>query len=219
MPDFNGPVLVLGATGETGKLVVKSLQAKHIPVRVLVRDENKTREFQSDGIEIIVGDPLNSHDEQRALTGVKAAISVLGTRSPDDLNTIESVENQAISNLIQAAKAAGVEHIVLCSSMGTTTPDQIPFLANILRGKRRGEIALIESGIPYTIVHPGGLRNDEGGQGVLVKDTLQGFGTIARADVAEVLVQALLQPDAHNRSVDIINDPDQGPADREGLFK
>ena len=48
MPDFNGPVLVLGATGETGKLVVKSLQAKHIPARVLVRDEYKTREFQSD---------------------------------------------------------------------------------------------------------------------------------------------------------------------------
>lgn len=219
MPDFNGPVLVLGATGETGKLVVKSLQAKHIPVRVLVRDEDKTREFQSDGVEIIIGDPLNSHDEQRALTDVQAAISVLGTRNPDDLDAIEAVENRAIANLIQAAKAASVEHIVLCSSMGTTTPDQIPFLANILSGKRRGEIALIESGIPYTIVHPGGLRNDEGGQGVHVKDTLQGFGTIARADVAEVLVQALLQPEARNRSVDIINDPEQGPADREGLFR
>ncbi len=60
---FNGPVLVLGATGETGKLVVKSLQAKRIPVRVLVRDEDTTREFQSDGVEIIVGDSLNSHDE------------------------------------------------------------------------------------------------------------------------------------------------------------
>lgn len=219
MSDFNGLVLVLGATGETGKLVVKSLQAKHIPVRVLVRDEDKTREFQSPGLEIIVGDPLNSHDEQRTLTGVRAAISVLGTRSSNDLDEIEAVENQAIANLIQAAKAAGVEHIVLCSSMGTTTPDQIPFLANILRGKRRGEIALIESGIPYTIVHPGGLRNDEGGQGVLVKDALQGFGTIARPDVAEVLVQALLQPEARNRSVDIINDPEQGPANREGLFR
>ena len=81
------------------------------------------------------------------------------------------------------------------------------------------KLALIESGIAYTIVHPGGLRNDEGGQGVLVKDALQGFGTIARADVAEVLVQALLQPDARNRSVDVINDPEQGPANREGLFK
>jgi uncharacterized protein YbjT (DUF2867 family) len=219
MSDFNGLVLVLGATGETGKLVVKSLQAKNIPVRVLVRDEGKASEFQSRGIEIIVGDPLNSHDEQRALTGVRAAISVLGTRSANNLDEIEAVENQAIANLIQAAKAVGVGHIVLCSSMGTTTPDQIPFLANILRGKRRGEIALIESGITYTIVHPGGLRNDEGGQGVLVKDTLQGFGTIARVDVAEVLVQALLQPDARNRSVDIINDPEQGPAHREGLFK
>ncbi len=121
MSDFNGPVLVLGATDETGKLVVKSLQAKHIPVRLLVRDEGKASEFQSPGIEIIVGDPLNSHDEECALTGVK--------------------------------------------------------------------------------------------------DALQGFGTIARADVAEVLVQALLQPEARNRSFDIINDPEQGPANREGLFR
>jgi len=219
MSDFNGLILVLGATGETGKLVVKSLQAKHIPVRILVRDEDKASEFQSSGIEIIAGDPLNSHTEQRALSGVKAVIGVLGTRSANDLDEIEAVENQAIANLIQAVKAARVEHIVLCSSMGTTTPNQIPFLAHVLRGKRRGEIALIESGIPYTIVHPGGLRNDDGGQGVLSKDALQGFGTITRADVAEVLVQALLQPEARNRSADIIHNPEQGPANREGLFR
>ena len=48
MSDFNGQVLVLGATGEKGKLVVKSLRAKHIPVHVFVRDEDKTSEFQSD---------------------------------------------------------------------------------------------------------------------------------------------------------------------------
>ncbi len=52
MSDFKGPVLVLGATGETGKLVIKSLQAKQIPVRVLVRDEDKARELQSSGIEL-----------------------------------------------------------------------------------------------------------------------------------------------------------------------
>ncbi len=166
-----------------------------------------------------MGDPLNSQDEQHALTGVKGVISVLGTRNSNDLDTIEAVENKAIANLIQAAKIAEVEHIVLCSSMGTTTPDQIPFLANILRSKRRGEVAIMESGIPYTIVHPGGLRNEEGGQGILIKDTIQGFGTIARADVAEVLVQALLQPEARNRSIDAINDPEQGPANREGLFR
>lgn len=219
MSDFNGLVLVLGATGETGKLVVTSLHTKHIAVRVLVRNEDKARESQSSGIEIIHGDPLNSHDEQHALIGVKAIISVLGTRSVNDLDEIEAVDNYAIANLIQTARASDVEHIALCSSMGTTTPDQIPFLANVLRGKRRGELALMESGIPYTIVHPGGLRNDDGGQGVLLKDSIQGFGTIARADVAEVLVQALLQPEARNRSVEIINDSEQGPANREGLFK
>lgn len=58
---------------------------------------------------------------------------------------------------IDIAKESGVDHIVLISSMGVTQKDHpLNRLGNILVWKKRSEDYLIASGIPYTIIHPGG---------------------------------------------------------------
>jgi hypothetical protein len=62
---------------------------------------------------------------------------------------------------IDAAKAAGLEHVVLVSSMGGTNPDNNLNKigdGNILMWKRKAEIYLVKSGLPYTIIHPGGTQ-------------------------------------------------------------
>lgn len=74
---------------------------------------------------------------------------------------------QGQRNQIDAAKAAGVSRVVLCSSMGGTQPEN--FLntignGNILLWKRKAEMYLIWSGLEYTIVHPGGLLDKPGGK-------------------------------------------------------
>jgi uncharacterized protein YbjT (DUF2867 family) len=65
---------------------------------------------------------------------------------------------------IDAAKAAGVRKIVLVSSMGITKADHYLNAigdAKILLWKRKAEEYLIASGLTYTILHPGGLKNWE----------------------------------------------------------
>ena len=66
---------------------------------------------------------------------------------------------------------------------------------------------MIDSGLPYTIVHPGGLLNEEGGKREIVigvdDSRDEGERSIPREDVAEVLVQALLLPAYRGRSFDI----------------
>jgi len=78
---------------------------------------------------------------------------------------------------------------------------------NILLWKRKAEKYLIDSGLPYTVVHPGGLLNEAGGKRQLcigVDDNRdKGERSIPREDVAEVLVQALLIPAYKGRSFDI----------------
>ena len=76
-------------------------------------------------------------------------------------------------NQIDAAKKAGVKHFVFLSSMGGTQADN--FLnsigkvegddksGNILLWKRKAEEYLIDSGMSYTIIHPGGLIDKDGG--------------------------------------------------------
>merc|ERR1719215_1545795 len=73
--------------------------------------------------------------------------------TPKDVDYIGQVAQ------IDAAKAAGLLHILLVSSMGGTKPDHFlnANMDNIVLWKRKAECHLINSGVPYTIIHPGGL--------------------------------------------------------------
>ena len=122
---------------------------------------------------------------------------------------------------IDAAKACGPStHVIICSSMGGTDPsnmlntlgrEKLPDGStkggNILLWKRKAEKYLMDSGLPYTIVHPGGLLNEPGGKREIVigvdDERTVGERSIPREDVAEVLVQALLIPAFRGRSFDI----------------
>eukprot|EP00882_Tetradesmus_deserticola_P001033 GHRQ01001119.1.p2 GENE.GHRQ01001119.1~~GHRQ01001119.1.p2 ORF type:complete len:282 (+),score=145.83 GHRQ01001119.1:127-972(+) len=117
---------------------------------------------------------------------------------------------------IDAAKAAGVKQVVLISSMGGTDPDH--FLnkmgdnARILDWKRKAEQYLMSSGVPYTIIHPGGLIDEAGGAKQLVlgvDDKLMANNprNIPRADVAALAVGCIGLQEAMNRSFDVIAAP------------
>jgi uncharacterized protein YbjT (DUF2867 family) len=90
-----------------------------------------------------------------------------------------------------------------------TNPDGSVSGGNIVKWKRKAEVYLIESGKPYTIVHPGGLTNDPGGERELVvgvddEKTGTDSRTVPRDDVAEVMLQAVRHSAAYeNRSFDL----------------
>lgn len=228
MPETNeAPKLVIGASGQTGRRVVKNLLEKGFKVRAFVRSQEKAqtlREFLNNGdgladcLEFVLGDPLDQTQLLGATQGVDKVLTNLGGTPGTTEEERESIEHYFIIKLAQAAGQSGVEQIVLCSSMGTETPEAIPRLEKILQAKRRGELALENSGLVYTIVRPGGLHNSPGGQPVNLARHLSGFGAISRDDVAEVMVQAILQPDSRNRIVEIVNDETGLPATSDELY-
>ena len=221
-------VLVVGATGGTGLRLVTALRRNGFRVRALIRDASKAALLDADGsggkVEIAVGDAASPGDVDRAVEGVQGVLCAIGSRAMGDPAKAEAIEHLAVARLARAAAGAGVQHFVLCSSMGVETPELLPPLAVVLRAKRKGELALIDSGVPYTIVRPGGLLDSPGGspadfhRDVKAAPRLAAFGAIPRDDVAEVMVQALLQPEARNKTVEIIRQPGGGPATPAGLF-
>ncbi|KAI8465986.1 MAG: isomerase [Monoraphidium minutum] len=117
---------------------------------------------------------------------------------------------------IDAAKAAGVKHVVLVSSMGGTDPNhflnQMGGNARILDWKRRAERYLVDSGLRYTIIHPGGLIDEAGGAKQLVLGVDDALLThvprnIPRADVAALAVAAIGCDAAAGRSFDVVAAP------------
>jgi len=208
-------VLVAGATGGTGSEVVMELLANGYRVRAFVRDADKARTILGEDIEYAVGDVRERTTIDAALEGVGALISAIGAGRGDPDNGPEFVDYGGVRNMAEAAAAANLRQFVLVSSMGVTHEDHVlnKMFNNVLIWKFKGEEALRASGVPYTIVRPGGLINEAGGQkSVAFAQGDDETGAIPRADVARVCVAALGSPDALNKTFEI-NSGKSAPAE------
>lgn len=210
-------VLVAGATGETGIHIVRALAEKGFAVRGLVRDPATAKSQNGDIAEWVAGDVRDAAKLQSAFNGVSLAVSAIGSRERDGANNFESVDWLGNRNLIDAAKASGVKRLVLMTSgsagVDAIDPNPRQFAGRIWKG--RAEAHLRESGLPYTIVAPGGLRNYAGGdKGILLRPRNQyAVGVIARGDVAAVIVECLTNPSCASKTITAVNTDRAKPGD------
>jgi uncharacterized protein YbjT (DUF2867 family) len=217
----NSLVLVAGATGGTGKAVVKNLQAQGYSVRAFVRDESKARIVLGDDVEYATGDVRDVASITSAMDGVTFVISAIGSSRGDASNNPEAVDYGGIKNLADGAAAAGIEQFVLVSSSGVTDEDHFLNKAfdNILKWKLKGEDALRTSGVPYTVVRPGGLVNVPGNQeAVIFAQGDTSGGRISREDVALICIAALQTPAAVNKTFETYSSQAVGENDWGQLF-
>ncbi|HEY8815164.1 MAG TPA: NAD(P)H-binding protein, partial [Candidatus Dormibacteraeota bacterium] len=102
-------ILVTGSTGLTGSELVRRLSAKGIPSRALVRNLAKSNALQSlPNVEIVQGDLARPESLTEALRGVDRAILI----SSSDPTMLETQ-----SSFIEAARKAGVRHVVKLSGI------------------------------------------------------------------------------------------------------
>jgi uncharacterized protein YbjT (DUF2867 family) len=202
-------VFVAGATGATGQRIVAELCQRQIPVRALVRDINKAREIwpvTSELVELVAGDVGNISALRSAIGDCTAIICATGARPSLDPTGPYQVDYIGTKNLVDAAKQQGIQHFSIVSSLCVSKffhPLNLFWL--ILYWKQQGENYLRASGLNYTIIRPGGLKNDEvSGLLVMSKADTLFEGSIPRQKVAEVCVESLLQPTAVNKIVEIV---------------
>ncbi|WP_315724319.1 MULTISPECIES: SDR family oxidoreductase [unclassified Bradyrhizobium] len=190
-------ILVLGATGGTGRLIVRDALARGHHVSALVRSPEKAGDLQ--GAQLIVGDARDEATLRKALKGQDAVISSLGTSlSPFKEVTTLSTSTRA---LVEAMKAEGVARLVAITGIGAGDSKGhggfvydrliLPLLLrNVYADKDRQEAIIRDSGLDWVIVRPAMLNDKPGGRAVRALTDLAGFhgGTIARADVARFVV-------------------------------
>ncbi|MCM1983255.1 SDR family oxidoreductase [Lyngbya confervoides] len=184
-------VLVTGATGRTGALVVKKLQNceqpdgnRSLTVIGFARNREKVQSMFGSTEGFVYGDITDPGSLAPAMDQCDALIIVTSAKpqispptSPDTpaLCTFEpggspeEVDYQGQVNQINCAKEAGIQQIILVGSMGGTN-EQHPLnrFGNILIWKRKAEQYLIDSGLDYTIVRAGGLIDEAGGERELI---------------------------------------------------
>jgi len=216
-------VVVAGANGRTGRLVVEQLVAGKWKVRALVRDAAKAGDLGAKGVEVKIADVRDPKSLAAALTGATYVISAIGASGGFKTamgDGPQEVDFHGVSNLALAAKAAKVRQLVLISSLSTSKADSNPsaFMRPVLKAKFDGEQALRASGVPYTVVRPGGLVDEPGGGSVAFGqgDTLS--GRIPRADVARVSIAALGRKSALGKTFEIVSGEAQPPGDWDVRF-
>ncbi|BAZ13450.1 3-beta hydroxysteroid dehydrogenase/isomerase [Calothrix sp. NIES-4071] len=211
---------VAGATGETGRRIVTELVARNIPVRALVRDIDKARSILPPNVELVQGDVLEAATLATALGDSTVVLCATGAKPSLDPTGPYKVDLEGTKNLIDAAKGKEIEHFVLVTSLCTSQffhPLNLFWL--ILVWKKQAEEYLQKSGLTYTIVRPGGLKNEDNSDAVIMQsaDTLS-EGSIPRQKVAIVCVEALTEPSARNKIVEIVAKPEAAPKPFGELF-
>jgi uncharacterized protein YbjT (DUF2867 family) len=140
-------IVVVGASGTLGPLLVPLLVGRGEPVRVVTRDPNGAA-TRLTGVELMTGDVARPEDARRAVEGARVVVSAItGFGSPSGVKAVDEDGNRTLA---QAAKAAGVEQFVLVSVGGAAVDHQIP----LFRAKFAAEEAVRETGIDWTIIRP-----------------------------------------------------------------
>ncbi|WP_322419434.1 SDR family oxidoreductase [Mesorhizobium huakuii] len=193
-------ILVLGATGATGRLIVSKAIAEGHNVVALVRSKAKAGDLA--GAELIEGDARDAAALTRAIAGCDAVVSSLGTAmSPFREVTLLSTATRA---LVGVMERQNIRRLVCITGLGAGDSrghggfffDRL-FLPLLLRkvyeDKDRQEDAIRASTLDWTIVRPMILNDKPARGGIKALTDLSGVhgGTIARADVADFVVQQL----------------------------
>jgi uncharacterized protein YbjT (DUF2867 family) len=142
-----GRVLVAGGTGRLGTMVVAALARRNVEVRVMTRDRQRAAAEPAAHVETVVGDVRDPASLAAAVAGVEVVVSAVhGFAGPGGVSPA-SVDRDGNFHLIQAARAAGAD-MVLMSVVGAA-PDS-PM--ELFRMKYAAEAELLASDVPATIV-------------------------------------------------------------------
>ncbi|MEV4233791.1 MULTISPECIES: NAD(P)H-binding protein [unclassified Nocardia] len=127
-------ILLTGGTGTLGRHVTPLLVEAGFKIRMLSRNAHES----TDGIEFVTGDLLAGTGVEAAVDGAEIILHLAGGPKGDDIAT---------RHLVDAAAKAGVQHIVYIGVVGA---EKLPI--GYFRAKFAAEQAIIESGVPYTIL-------------------------------------------------------------------
>ena len=200
-------ILVLGASGRTGRLLSADAIARGHSVTAFVRDERRLGALRPAGLDVATGDALDPASLARAVSGQDAVLTLLAPRHERD----ERVYSRGTANLIAAMDAAGVRRLVAVSAEGVRVAHWelplayrvvmlLPGLDDIYEDIGRMEDEVVASDLDWTLVRPAVLTDGPaaGAYRTATTDTVPGGSTISRADLAAFILD-VAESGAHSR--------------------
>lgn len=195
-------LLVFGATGGTGREVVKQALNRGYEVTVIVRNPSSFN-IQHPHLHIVQGNVLQPSTLAGSMRGIDAVISCLGVGSSTQPTTLYS---GGIKNIITAMQMADVQRLICISAGALYVNDQMGFftkiltklvlqkiLRNMYADMRLMEHIVEESKLNWTIVRPPMLKDKPftGVYRTAITGHIKHPFSIARADLADFMLNII----------------------------
>lgn len=198
-------VLVIGANGRVGSVLVNKLDVQH---QVLAGSRNPNSANNADNIEQVYIDLLSDVDTiAESMNGVDAVYFVSGSKGKNLLQ----VDLHGAIKTMQAAEKAGVKRYIMLSSVFALQPERwnesfLSDLADYNIAKHYPDLYLTtQTQLDYTILQPGALK-EESGTGKIETNVINP-GSNSIANVVETLV-AILENNSTIGKVILMHDGD-----------
>jgi uncharacterized protein YbjT (DUF2867 family) len=192
-------VLVTGATGKIGSLVVQELVKRGAEVRALARKQPEPGKLPQ-GIEVTPGDLRDSVSVVTAMQGVDKLFLLIANAADELMQALMAYG---------LAKRIGLKHVTYLSVFKVEQFRDVPHFAS----KLAVENAIREFGVPYTILRPGYfIQNDDDlkealtGSGIYpVPVGTQGIAIVDARDIGEAAAISLTQEGHAGKTYDLVN--------------
>jgi putative NADH-flavin reductase len=206
-------IILFGATGGTGRLVVQQGLQEGNHVTVIVRNPDSFT-IRNDRLEIIKGDVFQPHTFEKALAGKDAVISCLGIQKREPT----TVYSEGMSNIIKAMKVHSVKRIICLSAGAVIVPPRGSFMikffiknilqkifAHLYSDMLTMEKILEITDLNYSIVRPSWLRDTKYTRNyrTAINEHLRNPTKISRADLAHFIVTHLTDEKTFKARIEI----------------
>jgi len=196
-------ILITGATGTNGRLVVEALLARGARVRAMVQDPSRAAPLHRAGAELVVADFDRADTLDTALTGVDRSLLL----SAVDRRLVERE-----TRFVERARRAGLNHLVKFSAIGAHPAASFTF------GRQHGtsERTIMDSGLPFTFVQPNFFMQNliwSAGSIKATGELTSSLGTtpashVDARDIAAVIAAVLTDPlDRHAGRIHLVTGP------------
>jgi len=194
-------VIILGATGPTGRLVMAGLREKGVAVAAVLRSTKGSDDLRDCGIQVLHADAMQPQSLppilENSVENYPILLNLLGGNPFQDPATWP--DHVGVVNVTNAAVVAGYERYVLVTSVGTGdswqyVPESAGYIKPIIELKSKAEAHLKTTPLNWTILKPGGLGPPDyqiKRGNPLITENHGVRGLIDREDLAGVILRTL----------------------------
>lgn len=193
-------ILVAGATGKTGRMLVHELVNRGTQPVALVRDGSDLSVLP-EGVETRKGDLTQLAGDVCA--GINTVVFAAGSGGDTDAEMTDKVDRDGAKRLVDLAQGSGVDRFVMLSSIGADAPPEDHPLAHYLKAKQAADQHLQQSGLTYAILRPVALTDDAMTARIKLGEGVDRQAEASRADVAAILAEAAVDGSYDGRALDM----------------